>query len=44
MDRVFIPSCGIGELYVDVRDMYWYMLNSSYFNIHKEIPFFRLLL
>ena len=23
--------------------MYWYMLNSSYFNIKKEIPFFKLL-
>ena len=44
MDNVFISSHGIGELYLDVRDMHWYMLNSSYFNIHKEIPFFRLLL
>ena len=32
---MFIPSHGIGEIRLDVRDLYWYMLNSSYFNIEK---------
>ena len=40
---MFIPSQGISEIRLDVRDLYWYMLNSSYFNIEKEIPFFKLL-
>ena len=40
---MFIPSHGIGEIRLDVRDLYWYMLNSSYFNIEKEISFFKLL-
>ena len=44
MDGVFIPSHGIVEILLDVRDLHWYMLNSSYFNIDKEIPFFRLLI
>ena len=43
MDDMFIPSHGIGEICLDVRDLYWYMLNSSYFNIEKEISFFKLL-
>ena len=44
MDGVLIPSHGIGEILLDVRDLHWYMLNSSYFNIDNEIPFFRLLI
>ena len=44
MNSVFIPSNGIGEIRLDSRDLYWYMLNSSYFNINKEIPFFKLLI
>ena len=40
MNSVFIPSNGIGEIRLDSRDLYWHMLNSSYFNINKEIPFF----
>ena len=43
MDGMFIPSHGIGEIRLDVSDLYWYMLNSSYFNIEKEITFFKLL-
>ena len=41
---VFIPSHGIGELYLDVGNMHWYMHNSSLFNFQKEIPFFKLIL
>ena len=44
MDGVFIPSHGIGEILLDVRDLHWYMLNSSYFSIDKEIPFFIILI
>ena len=44
MYSVFIPSNSIGEICLDSRDIYWYMLNSSYFNIDKEIPFFKLLI
>ena len=44
MDGVFIPSHGVGEILLDVRDLDGYMLNSSYFSIDKEIPFFRLLI
>ena len=40
---MFIPSYGIGEIQLDLQDMHWYMLNSSFFEIEKEIPFFRLL-
>ena len=29
MDGVFIPSHGIGEILLNVRDLHWYMLNSS---------------
>ena len=43
-NQVFIPSNGIGELYLDVFDMYWYHYKSSYFNIEKEIPFMKLFL
>ena len=41
---VFIPSNAIGEIYLDILDMHWYMYNSSCFNLYKEIPFFKLLL
>ena len=43
-NQVFIPSHGIGELYLDVGNMHWYMHNSSLFNFQKEIPFFKLIL
>ena len=43
-NKVFIPSDGIGELYLDVFDMHWYHYKSSFFNIDKEIPFMKLLL
>ena len=29
MDGVFIPSHGIDEILLNVRDLHWYMLNSS---------------
>ena len=41
---LFIPSNGIGEIYLDILDMHWYIYNSSCFNLYKEIPFFKLLL
>ena len=41
MDDMFITSYGIEDIRLDVRDLYWYMLNSSYFNIEKEIPFLK---
>ena len=44
MNSVFIPSNSIGEICLDSRDLHWYMLNSSYLNINKEIPFFKLLI
>ena len=37
----FIP---VGELYLDVSDMHWYLYESFYYNIDKEIPFMKLLL
>ena len=43
-NKVFIPSDGIGELYLDVFDMHWCHYKSSFFNIDKEIPFTKLLL
>ena len=43
-NKVFIPSYGIGEMYLDVCDMFWYYYESSAFNIDKEIPFVKLLL
>ena len=42
--HVFTPSHGLGEIYLDLSIMYWYMHNSSYFNLKKKIPFFKLLL
>ena len=44
MTHVFIPSHGIGEVFVNVTDTYWEMHNSSLNNLKKEIPFFKLLL
>ena len=40
----FIPSNGIGELYLDVFDMHWYHYELALFNIDKKIPFMKLLL
>ena len=42
--HVFILSRGLGEIYLDLSNMHWYMHNSSYFNLKKEIPFFKILL
>ena len=42
--QVFIPTHGIGGSYLDLSNMYWYMYNSSYYNLKKEISFFKLLL
>ena len=44
MNCVFIPSHSIGEVYIDLSDMYWYMYASSFDNLKKETPFFKLLL
>ena len=43
-NQFFIPSHGIGEMYLDVSDMFWYYYESSTFNIDKEIHFVKLLL
>ena len=43
-NQVFIPSNGIGEVYLDVFDMFWCYHESSFFIIDKEIPFMKLLL
>ena len=43
-NQVFIPSNGIGELYIDVYDLHWYYYESTLYNIDKEIPFMRLIL
>ena len=43
-NQVFIPSNGIGELYLDVFDMRWYYYELTFFNINKEIKFMKLLL
>ena len=44
MTNRFIPSNGVGELYLDVSDMHWYLYELSCYNIDKEIPFMKLLL
>ena len=44
MRNRFAPSNGVGELYLDVPDMHWYLYESSCYNIDKEIPFMKLLL
>ena len=41
---VFIPSNGIGKMYLDIFDWNWYMYDSSCFNLHKEITFLKLVL
>ena len=41
---IFIPSHGLSKIYLDLSNMHWYMHNSSYFNLKKEIPFFKILL
>ena len=43
-NHVFVPSHGIGEMYLNVSDMFWYYYESTIFNIDKEIPFMQLLL
>ena len=43
-NRVFIPSNGIVEVYLDLSDMHWYYYESRTSNIDKEIPFLKLLL
>ena len=40
----FIPSNGVGELYLDLTDMHWYLYESFYYNIDKVIPFMKLIL
>ena len=44
MTRAFIPSDGVGEVFVNVADTYLEMHNSFFNNLKKEIPFFKLLL
>ena len=41
MNNGFIP---VGELDLDVSDMHWYLYESFYYNIDKEMPFMKLLL
>ena len=41
MNGVFIPFLGIGEVYIDVFDLRWRMLSSSFYNFRKKIPFFK---
>ena len=43
-NEVFIPSHGIGEMCLDVSDMFWYYYEYTFFNIDKEISFIKLLL
>ena len=42
--QLFIPSHGLGEIYLDLSNMYWYMHNSPYYKFSKEIPFLKFLL
>ena len=44
MSYRFIPTNGVGELYLGVSDMHWYLRESFCFNIDKEMPFLKLLL
>ena len=39
-NQVFIPSNGIGEIYLDLSDMHWYYYESSKF-INKDISLHR---
>lgn len=43
-NQVFIPSNGIGEIWLDISNLYWYYHKSSFYNIDKETPFLKLLL
>ena len=40
----FIPSHGLREIYLEPRNMHWYMCDSSFYDRKKEIPFFKLIL
>ena len=42
-NQVFIPSHGLGEIYLNIEDNCWYGHNSSCFDYQNEIPFFKLL-
>ena len=44
MNNLFIPSHGIGEIYIDHADMRRAQSESSCFNKKKDIPLFKLLL
>ena len=44
MSNRFIPSNCVGELYLDVSDMHWYLYESFCYNVDKEISFTKLLL
>ena len=44
MNGVFILSHDVGEVYIDVFDLRWRMLSSSFYDFRKNIPFFKLLL
>ena len=35
----FIPSHGLGEIYLEPRNMHWHMCNSNFYDSKKEIPF-----
>ena len=38
----YIPSGDVGEIYLNLIDMYWYAFESSTFIEDKEIPFIKL--
>ena len=38
----YIPSGGVGEIYLNLIDMYWYAFESSTFIEDKEIHFIKL--
>ena len=38
-NQVFIPSHGLGEIYLNIEDNCWYGHNSSCFDYEKEIHF-----
>ena len=44
MNNRFIPSNRVGELHLDVTDMHWYLYDSFYYNLDKEMPFMKLVL
>ena len=39
--QVLVPFHGFGEIYLDLSHMYWYLYKWSYYNLKKEIPFFK---